>query len=88
MDEIMIDRLVLAIPGLGPEDGAAVAERVGQGLSAAKTGGAAKPDDAAARKKSGDDWGDLTIELNDQAASHGWEQLADAIVRSVLERVG
>jgi hypothetical protein len=82
MDEIMIDRLILAIPGLGPEDGAAVAERVGQGLSAAKPGG------AAPKKKSGDDWGDLTIELNDQAASHGWEQLADAIVKSVLERVG
>lgn len=82
MDEIMIDRLVLAIPGLGPEDGAAVAERVGKGLSAAKSDG------AAPKKKSGYDWGDLTIELNDQAASHGWEQLADAIVKSVLEQVG
>ena len=82
MDEIMIDRLVLAIPGLGPEDGAAVAERVGQGLAAAKADG------AAPKKKSGNDWGDLTIELNDQAASHGWQQLADAIVQSVLEQVG
>jgi hypothetical protein len=82
MDEIMIDRLVLAIPGLGPEDGAAVAERVGQGLAAAKTDG------ATPKKKSGNDWGDLTIELNDQAASHGWQQLADAIVQSVLEQVG
>jgi hypothetical protein len=88
MDEIMIDRLVLAIPGLGPEDGAAVAQRVGQGLAAAKADGAAKPDATAAQKKSGNDWGDLTIELNDQAASHGWEQLADAIVQSVLEQVG
>ena len=82
MDEIIIDRLVLAIPGLGPEDGAAIAQRVGQGLAAAK------PDGAAAQKKSSNDWGDLTIELNDQAASHGWERLADAILQSVLEQVG
>ncbi|HUB51270.1 MAG TPA: hypothetical protein VL986_03935 [Terracidiphilus sp.] len=81
MDEIMIDRLILAIPGLGPDDAAAVAERVGQGLSAAKAG-------ADGNKPDGEDWGDLTIELNDQAASHGWEQLADAIVNSVLEQVG
>jgi len=87
MDEIMIDRLILAIPGLGPEDAAAVAERVGQGLSAAKAGG----DNAGvggAKQPADGEWGDLTIDLNEQAASHGWEQLADAIVNSVLEQVG
>jgi hypothetical protein len=74
MDEILIDRLVLEIPGLSPEDAIKVAERVGQGLSKAQA--------------SAEFHGDLTIELNDQAASHGWQQLADAILNPLLERIG
>lgn len=74
MDEIMIDQLLLEIPGLSPADAPRVAERVGQGLAAAQGGV--------------EFHGDLTIDLNHQAASHGWEQLADAIVNSVIERIG
>jgi hypothetical protein len=88
MDEISIDRLVLDIPGLTPEQAKDVAERVGQGLADA---------DARLAKHAafyvGDEGFDaLSIDLNDNTLSYrtasGTSRLADAIVVSLLKQMG
>jgi hypothetical protein len=88
MDEISIDRLVLDIPGLTPEQAKDVAERVGQGLA---------DTDARTVKHPASDLGDesfdaLSVDLNDNALNYrtgsGTSRLADAIVASLLKQMG
>jgi hypothetical protein len=86
MDEISIDRLVLDIPGLTPQEAREVAERVGQGLA-----------DAGPAKSPASSVGDvgfdaLYIDLNDNTLNYGsasgTSRLSDAIVASLLKQMG
>jgi hypothetical protein len=74
MDDILIERLVLDIPGLTPAQAKEVSERVGKGMADAKV---------PAQK-----FGNITIDLNQQAASRGLPHLAEEIVNSLLRQIG
>jgi hypothetical protein len=74
MDDILIERLVLEIPGLTPKQAEEVSERVGKGLAKAKVPKG--------------DFGNLTIDLNEQATSKNLPHLADEIVSSLLRQIG
>lgn len=79
MDDIMIDRLVLDIPGLTVDQARKVSEQVGQKLADAA------PKDAPAEERS---FGTLTVDLNDEAISRNLPRLADIIVDSILQQIG
>lgn len=74
MDDILIDRLVLDIPGLTPAQAEELSQQVGKGL-------------AAAKPKEGN-FGLLIIDLNDQATSRDLPRLAEAIVDSIMQQIG
>ncbi|UWZ81749.1 hypothetical protein [Occallatibacter riparius] len=74
MDDIYIERLVLNIPGLSTENAKELAKQVGDGL--------------AQTKPHAGDFGDLTVELNEQATSRNLPRLADEIVNSLLRQIG
>jgi hypothetical protein len=74
MDDILIDRLVLNIPGLTTAQAEELSDRVGKGL-------------AAAPLPKGE-FGTLTVDLNDQATSRNLPHLADEIVNSLLRQIG
>ena len=74
MDDILIERLVLDIPGLTPAQAEEVSKRVGKGLAEAKIPKG--------------DFGNLTIDLNEQATSRNLPHLADEIVSSLLRQIG
>jgi hypothetical protein len=74
MDDILIDRLVLDIPGLTPTQAKELSQRVGQGL-------------ADAKPKEGS-FGSLTVDLNEQATSRNLPRLAEEIVDSILRQIG
>ena len=74
MDDILIERLVLDIPGLTPAEAGQVGDRVGKGL--------------AARGLPKGDFGNLTIDLNEQATSRNLPHLADAIVEALMRQIG
>ena len=74
MDDITIDRLVLNIPGLTVAEAQELSGRVGERL-------------ADASLKPGD-FGNLSVDLNDQAVSRNLPRLADMIVDSILRQIG
>jgi hypothetical protein len=74
MDDIYIERLVLNIPGLSTENAKELAKRVGDGL--------------AQKKPREGDFGNLTVDLNEQATSRNLPRLADEIVSSLLRQIG
>jgi hypothetical protein len=80
VDDILIERLVLDIPGLTPAHAEELSKRVGKGLA------------EASLPKS--DLGDLnidlnlSIELNEQATSRNLPHLAEEIVNSLLRQIG
>ena len=74
MDDILIERLVLDIPGLTPAQAEEVSNRVGKGLAEARLPKY--------------DLGDLTVDLNEQATSRNLPHLADEIVNSLLRQIG
>jgi hypothetical protein len=76
MDEILIDRLVFEIPGMGPDQARQVAEKVGAAL-----GAGAKAGDSAAISH-------LAIEWDEQRDGHDPARLADAIVKAVMRQIG
>jgi hypothetical protein len=76
MDEISIDRLVLEVPGLSPDAAGELAQRVGAGLSAANTSRAA----GSFRR--------LQVNLEGPYNGDDIPRLADAIVQSVMRRIG
>lgn len=73
MDDILIERLVLDIPGLTTAQAEELSERVGQGLARAKP-----------REGS---FGTLTVDLNEQATSRNLPRLAEQIVDSLLRQM-
>ena len=74
MDEIMIDRLVLDLPGMTTARAGELTKRIGEGLAAAsKTGGS---------------FGSLTIDLNEQALSRDLPHLAENIVDAIMRQIG
>jgi hypothetical protein len=79
MDDIMIDRLVLDIPGLTVDQARKVSEQVGQKLADAA------PKDGSPEESS---FGTLTVDLNDEAISRNLPRMADMIVDSILRRIG
>jgi hypothetical protein len=79
MDDIMIDRLVLDIPGLTVDQARKVSEQVGAKLADAA------PRDAPPQES---DFGTLTVDLNDEAISRNLPRLADMIVDSILRQIG
>jgi hypothetical protein len=74
VDNILIERLVLDIPGLTPAQAEEVSNRVGKGLAEARI------------PKS--DLGNLTVDLNEQATSRNLPHLANEIVNSLLRQIG
>jgi hypothetical protein len=74
MDDILIERLVLDIPGLTPAQAEELSQHVGKGLSNAE------PKDG--------DFESLVVELNDQAASRDLHRLAEDIVDSIMQQIG
>jgi hypothetical protein len=74
MDDILIERLVLDIPGLTPAQAEELSQQVGKGL-------------AAAKPKEGS-FGSLLVDLNDQATSRDLPRLAEAIVGSIMQQIG
>lgn len=74
MDDILIDRLVLDIPGLTTAQAKELSQRVGEKLAAAS------PHDGS--------FGTLTVDLNEQAASRNLPRLAEAIADSLLRQIG
>jgi hypothetical protein len=74
MDDILIERLVLDIPGLTPAQAEELSEDVGKGLAAAK------PNEGS--------FGSLIVDLNDQAISRDSPRLAEAIVDSIMHQIG
>lgn len=79
MDDIMIDRLVLDIPGLTVDQARKVSEQVGAKLADAAPTDAPPPES---------DFGALTVDLNDEAISRNLPRLADMIVDSILRQIG
>jgi len=79
MDDIMIDRLVLDIPGLTVEQAKQLSERVGSGLA-----------DASLKNVSAKEinFAPITVDLNDEAISRNLPRLADMIVESMLRQIG
>jgi hypothetical protein len=75
MDDITIDRLVFDLPGLNAQQAEEVSKMVGNKL-------------AEAPPKQGGEFGSLTVELNEQAASRNLPRLADEIVNSILRQIG
>ena len=76
MDEILIDRLVLEVPGLTPYAGEELARQIGAGLAAGT-----KP--AACGQFS-----HLTVNWDDHLAGADLPRLADAIVQAVMRQIG
>lgn len=74
MDDILIDRLVLDIPGLTTAQAKELSQRVGEKLAA-----------AAPHRGS---FGTLTVDLNEQATSRNLPRLAEAIADSLLRQIG
>lgn len=79
MDDIMIDRLVLDIPGLTVDQARKVSEQVGAKLADAA------PQDAPPQESN---FSTLTVDLNDEAISRNLPRLADMIVDSILRQIG
>jgi len=73
MDDILIDRLVLNVPGLSTHQAEDLARRVGEGL-------------ASASPRQGD-FGSLIVDLNDRALSKDLPRLAEAIINSLLQQL-
>ncbi|MGA2047760.1 MAG: hypothetical protein ABSG96_08705 [Terracidiphilus sp.] len=76
MDEILIDRLVFEVPGIGPDVARQVAEKVGAGLAAGTnlSGGAAIDR--------------LAIEWDEQRDGRDPAKLAEAILQAVMRQIG
>jgi hypothetical protein len=74
MDDIYIERLVLNIPVLSTENAKELAKQVGDGL--------------AQKKPPEGDFGNLTIDLNEQATSRNLPRLAEEIVNSLMRQIG
>jgi len=74
MDDILIDRLVLDIPGLTAAQAKELSQRVGEKLAAASPHGGS--------------FGTLTVDLNEQATSRNLPRLAEAIAASLLRQIG
>ena len=73
MDDILIERLVLDIPGLTSAQAEELSKRVGEGLAKAK------PREA--------EFGTLIVDLNEQATSRNLPRLAREIVDSLLRQM-
>ena len=83
MDEILIDRLVLEVPGLTQAAAEQLAKKVGEGLaSAAST--------STAKAAQGGDFSHLTVNWEDHLDNLGsnMPRLADAIVQAVMRQIG
>lgn len=76
MDEILIDRLVFEVPGIGPDAARQVAEKVGAGLAECvhRSGGAAIDR--------------LAIEWDEQKNGRDPAKLAEAILHAVKRQIG
>jgi hypothetical protein len=81
MDEILIDRLVLEVPGLTPAAAEQLAKKVGEGLAGAANTGAKKS------AQSGD-FDHLTVNWEDHLDGANMPRLADAIVQAVMRQIG
>jgi hypothetical protein len=84
MDEILIDRLVLEVPGLTPAAAEQLAKKVGEGLANAASTGTAKP-------AQGGDFSHLTVNWEDHLDNldgSNMPRLADAIVQAVMRQIG
>jgi hypothetical protein len=81
MDEILIDRLVLEVPGLTPAAAEQLAKKVGEGLAAAN----------AQKPAQGGDFSHLTLNWDDHLDNldgANMPRLADAIVQAVMRQIG
>jgi hypothetical protein len=81
MDEILIDRLVLEVPGLTPAAAEQLAKKVGEGLASAANTGNAKP-------AQGGGFSHLTVNWEDHLDGSNMPRLADAIVQAVMRQIG
>lgn len=76
MDEILIERLVLDVPGLTAHAAEQLAQHVGAGLA------------ANAKPASGGDFSHLTVNWEDHLDGTNLPRLADAIVQAVMRQIG
>jgi hypothetical protein len=78
ISEISIDRLVLDIPGLTPDQGKQVAQHVASGLAASQAPRDSKPGEHRR----------LAVELEAILAGDSPERLANSIVTAILRQIG
>jgi hypothetical protein len=78
LDRILIDRLVLDIPGLTPGQARALGRQIGKGLAAT----------SAAVPHGGASFDALAVDLNDLPSNTTIPRLAEAIVSALLIQIG